>query len=61
MTRVVTANVKHALSEAKMLLLVLNEASRAAIKLGDKYHALADFYDASDAAERFLREAIGNE
>jgi len=58
MTRVVTANVKHALAEAKMLLLTLNEASRAAIKLGE---ALEDFYDASDAAERFLREAIGNE
>ena len=52
---------KKALSEAKMLLLVLNEASLAAIKYGGHDRALADFYHASDAAERFLREAIGNE
>ena len=62
MTRVVSETYgKKVLSEAKMLLLLLHQTSLAAIKCGGNDRELADFYHASDAAERFLREAIGNE
>jgi len=60
MTRVVTTNVKHALSEAKMLLFELKEASRMAVKYRT-HDADEGFYIVSDKVERFLRDAIGNE
>ena len=74
MTRVVTTNVKHTrpsewrwsteradvLSEAKMLLFELNEASRRAVK-SRTHDAAEGFYIVSDKVERFLRDAIGNE
>ncbi len=43
------------LAEAEMLLMELNEASKAAIK------ATEEFYRVSDEVELFLRDAIGNE